>query len=404
MAEATRSKRHFGAIRLLPSGRYQARYPDRTGRYRSAPNTFATKTAAAKYLSTMEGQLNRGEWIDPAAGKICFEDWAQRWWQTTTGLRPSTRARDASYLNSLILPEFGDVALADIDHLAVTSWVAELGTTKSAATVVKAAQILAKALQSAVHSELLRSNPCDRVSLPRVERSEMRFLTPGQVLDLAAAVDPRYRAAVFVAAYGGLRAGELFALRRSRVDLLRGQLDISKTDSNLVEVRGTLHFNRPKTKASQRVVPIPKVVIRELERHLDQLDSVEPNALLFPNSASGPVRLNLWRRRIWIPAAVKAGLGTVTKIDKKREHYEGLRIHDLRHTAVALWIEAGAPPNEIAARAGHTSVVTVLDRYGHLLPGADDRVTTALDRIADDARPTREAHVVDLNSRGTGGH
>jgi hypothetical protein len=48
-----------------------------------------------------------------------------------------------------------------------------------------------------------------------------------------------------------------------------------------------------------------------------------------------------------------------------------LRIHDLRHTAVALWIAAGASPKEVARRAGHTSVKTVLDVYGHLYDEAD---------------------------------
>jgi hypothetical protein len=64
---------------------------------------------------------------------------------------------------------------------------------------------------------------------------------------------------------------------------------------------------------------------------------------------------------------------------------------------VALWIAAGASPNEIAARAGRTSVVTVLDRYGHLLPGAEDRVTDALDemaRVAHENATSRGADVV----------
>ena len=65
-----------------------------------------------------------------------------------------------------------------------------------------------------------------------------------------------------------------------------------------------------------------------------------------------------------------------------------LRPHDLRHTAVALWIAAGASPKEIATRAGHTSIVTVLDRYGHLLPGHEDKVNDALDAMASDARTT----------------
>jgi integrase len=81
------------------------------------------------------------------------------------------------------------------------------------------------------------------------------------------------------------------------------------------------------------------------------------------------MRASLFRRRFWLPAVKRAGLTP-------------LRVHDLRHSAVALWIAAGASPNAVAARAGHTSVVTVLDRYGHLLPGTADRVTDALDRMA----------------------
>lgn len=54
----------------------------------------------------------------------------------------------------------------------------------------------------------------------------------------------------------------------------------------------------------------------------------------------------------------------------------------LRHTAVSLWIAAGASPKQIATWAGHTSVAVVLDRYGHLLPGHDEPVLAALDAFA----------------------
>jgi hypothetical protein len=59
----------------------------------------------------------------------------------------------------------------------------------------------------------------------------------------------------------------------------------------------------------------------------------------------------------------------------------GVRIHDLRHTAVALWIAAGAGPKEVATRAGHTSVSFTLDRYGHLYPEADRELRDRLDRF-----------------------
>jgi hypothetical protein len=75
-----------------------------------------------------------------------------------------------------------------------------------------------------------------------------------------------------------------------------------------------------------------------------------------------------FRARVWCPATRKADLG-------------GLRIHDLRHTAVALWIAAGAGPKEVAARAGHTSVSFTLDRYGHLYPEADTALRDRLDAL-----------------------
>jgi Phage integrase family len=60
---------------------------------------------------------------------------------------------------------------------------------------------------------------------------------------------------------------------------------------------------------------------------------------------------------------------------------EPLRPHDLRHTAVALWIAAGANPKEVAVRAGHTSVSFTLDRYGHLFEGHDAELRDRLDAM-----------------------
>ena len=63
------------------------------------------------------------------------------------------------------------------------------------------------------------------------------------------------------------------------------------------------------------------------------------------------MQLNVWRQRFWGPAVRDAGVAH-------------LRPRDLRHTAVALWMAAGAKPKEVAARARHTSVSFTLDRYG----------------------------------------
>jgi integrase len=232
----------------------------------------------------------------------------------------------------------------------VREWIANLSASGLAPTTVhKCAQILAKVMRAAVDAGLIASSPCDRQPLPKVERDEMRFLAPAEVARLADSIAPAYRPLVLVGAYGGLRAGEMFGLRRERVDALRARIDVAEV---LVEVNGHHHFGPPKTRAGRRGVPLPRFVAEDLADHLERVDG-----LVFPAPHGGPVRASLFRRRVWHPAVEAAGLAP-------------LRIHDLRHTAVALWIAAGASPKEIAARAGHTSVATVLDRYGHLLPGA----------------------------------
>src|SRR5690606_36663109 len=121
----------------------------------------------------------------------------------------------------------------------------------------------------------------------------------------------------------------------------------------------------PKTRAGRRSVPLPRVVVDELDEHLSNHD----HPYVFPAPVGGPLRAGQFRSRVWLPAVARAGL-------------EPLRIHDLRHTAVAFWIAAGASPKEIAVRAGHGSVSVVLDRYGHLLPGREHEVNDALDALA----------------------
>src|SRR6266511_256681 len=264
---------------------------------------------------------------------------------STEEVRPSSRARDESYYRNHIAPCFGDLQLASIDHLTVREWIAELNDLGLApATVRKAHQVLSKMLRAAVDAGLIASSPCERQPLSKLENHEMRFLAPVEAAELADAIDRRYRSLVLVGAYGGLRAGELFGLRRDRVDLMTGRIDVAEI---AVEVRGRHYFGPPKTQAGRRNVPLPRFVVDELTQHAGSLG---PNQFVFPAPEGGPVRGSLFRRRYWLPAVEAAGVGP-------------LRLHDLRHTAVAFWIAAGATPKEIAVRAGHSSVAVVLDRY-----------------------------------------
>jgi integrase len=169
---------------------------------------------------------------------------------------------------------------------------------------------------------------------------------------------------VMVAAYGGLRVGELAGLRRGRMDILTGRVEIAEI---AVEVAGTLHNGSPKTRAGRRSVTLPRSVTKILDDHLAEFTPPDPDAFVFTSPEGSPLRIPIWRQRYWRKAVAEAGL-------------DPLRPHDLRHTAVALWIATGASPLEVSRRAGHTSASFTLDRYGHLFPEADEGVLSALTR------------------------
>ena len=72
-------KRRFGRVRRLPSGRWQARYKGPDGIDRPAPNTFATKNDAERWLSLAEAEIIKDNWLNPDAGRVLFSDYARAW-------------------------------------------------------------------------------------------------------------------------------------------------------------------------------------------------------------------------------------------------------------------------------------------------------------------------------------
>jgi integrase len=107
-------------------------------------------------------------------------------------------------------------------------------------------------------------------------------------------------------------------------------------------------------------------VVEELAAHMGPVGPADTH--VFTAERGGVLRTSNFRTKVWLPAVRAAGL-------------EPLRPHDLRHTAVALWIAAGANPKEVAVRAGHTSVSFTLDRYGHLFEGHDAELRDRLDAM-----------------------
>ena len=333
---------------------YLVRYRTVDGAQRS--KQFKRKREADAYVNLVEVDRMSGALIDPRLGRITVGEWWDQWWPTVTNLRISTRSRDAQFYRTHIRPVFGDTPLAKLERTSIRVWIAKLasptGSHLAPATIHTIVHILNKCINAAVEDRLIPSNPVAKIPLPKIERTEMRFLSSAEVWKVADAIDARYRALVLVGGFGGLRLGELLGLRWGRVDLHGQRINVNET---LVEVEAAIHFGPPKTKASVRSVPLPSFVCDELSSRDGERT---PTSLVFQSPDGHPARPSQFRSRFWEPAVRGAGLAP-------------LRIHDLRHTAVSLWIANGANPKQVATLAGHTSVSVVLDRYGHLYPEHD---------------------------------
>lgn len=353
----------MGSVRRFThsSGRsvWQARWRDPAGQQRN--KNFDRKVDAERHLTTVESRKLTGDYIDPQLGRMRFREWCDQIESSRIRGRPSTRDRDTWLVRSLVRPTFDDVPIGAVRPVTVRQWLAGLSDQGYAASTVRMAyQILARIFDAAVESGLLAQTPCRGIELPKIERTEMRFLSPKEITRLAESIHPRYRAFVLTGAYSGARFGELAALDLDHYEPLRRTIRVDRT---LSEVNGKLQISEPKTRASVRSITLPEWLVKVLAQHLAEFPPTE-NGLLFSAPEGGYLRRS-FRRRFWKPAVVKS-VG------------EPMRMHDLRHTHVALLISEGTHPAIIASRLGHTSVKTVLDVYGHLYEGLDRDAADAL--------------------------
>ena len=335
---------------------WRAHYRDPAGRQRN--RTFGRKVDAERFLTTVESSKLVVSYIDPALARLTVGEWASRWLEGQTHLKPSTREGYAGILRAHVLPRWGKVKLADVTHSDVQAWVSTLGVSRSPATVRRVHRVLALLLAMAVKDGRLVRNPATGVNLPRVVTGERRFLTHEQV-DTLAALCGVYRLVVLFLAYTGVRWGEMAALRVGRLDLLRRRAEIVES---VTLVRGVQTWGSPKGH-ERRSVPIPRFLVDELAAHVAGKARGE---LVFPGEKGGALRALVFRRAALDVAAPRIGAA-------------GMHPHELRHTAASLAIASGADVKVVQRMLGHKSATMTLDLYGHLFPDRLDDVADALD-------------------------
>ncbi|MEJ8636297.1 site-specific integrase [Streptomyces sp. MS2.AVA.5] len=337
---AAKKKRRFGRIRKLPSGRYQARYQGPDGIDRPAPQTFASARDADDWLAEQQTEIRRGEWADPDAGAVNFEEYALQWVKERR-LSPTTDELYRRLLRLHLLPTFGGMDLDEITPPRVRSWRSErLDTTGAHTTIAKAYRLLKAVMQTAADDELIRRNPCRIRGAGKEVAEERPTATVAQVDALADAMGPRWRLMVYVAAYGPARPEEQAAMRRRDVDLEHVGIWVRAAEPELTT--GRRAPGDTKSDAGRRFLVLPAFMGKDLKRHLAWYAEKAPDGLLFVGEKGAPFRRSSFGRK-WRQARAKVGLP------------DNFRFYDLRHTGHTLSTQSGATLKDTMVRAGQSS-------------------------------------------------
>ncbi len=366
------SRRKFGTVRRLASGRWQARVPGPNGELLPAPQTFATSAEASRYLASVETDIARGLWVDPRGSSVLLADYSRAWLQERTvrgrSLAPRTIDTYRHSLNAWILPTLGGLPLDRITSAHVRRWHAEVSSQTGATAVRQAYAVLRAVLNTAVEDEALHRNPCRIKGAGQAHTPERPLLGLDEVEALVAAMPAHLETLTTLAFWAHTRLGEVLALRRSDVLLEKSQLRIER---QVVEVDGYgSRITEPKA-GSRRVVTLPEPAVEVLRQHLASQPPGLPAARLFTRPDGSELRAH-HVHAAWHRARRTAELPEV--------HF-----HDLRHAGLTLSAQAGATLAEVMRRAGHSSAAAAL-RYQHAADQRDAEIATRLTALAADRK------------------
>ena len=399
MANRRTSKRGFGSIRKLPSGRFQARYASPSGLTVTAPATFSARIDAEAWLAAERRHVEAPEaWVSPKARVELarraaevdrlptFREYAEAWIASRRNskgepLRPTTRDKYLSSLRVHIYPSFGDTPTGR-DHPGRRPLMAReprRGARHEGACVHDASHDLE-------HCGDRRRAPRQESGLPArrggaVRRRQVKPASLDELAIMVAAMPERRRLLLLLATWCALRSGELRELRRGDVVLGRdeagepfGWVHVRRgvvrasTGETAPGTRTAVHVGRPKTDAGIRTVSIPTFLLPTVREHLLQHASPGEDGLLF--SSERDPKAHLSEATLNGRAAILDSAGNVRTAGfgwreaRRQAGREDLDLHDLRHTGASMAGEEGASMAELMYRLGH-STPSMAMRYQH---------------------------------------
>lgn len=287
-----------------------------------------------------------------------------QWLAGKRALRDTTRRGYEIHLRRYLVPNIGDLRLADLRPHHIDMLYADLLNTEASdltsTTIRHIHATLRSALNTAVKRRLIPWNPAEHVELPERSRPHPSVWTPEQLgAFLDSIADHRLYAYFHIVAFAGLRRGEALGLAWEDLDFDKGLIRVRQ---QLVDAGQGAYLGPPKTRSGVRRVPVDAFTLDVLKAHR---------------------RAQLDERARWGSAWVDTGLvftredGTAFRPEYLTHLFRRLvdaanlpriRLHDLRHTSASLALAAGVPIKVVSDRLGHSSTAITSDLYTHVIP------------------------------------
>lgn len=361
----SQTKTRYPGIYKTDHGTYEVFYRDPNKKQRS--KSFKKLQDAQRFQRENRRAVERGEYQDPQKARTSFGAWAEKYLDQKANIERRTRDKYRESLRNHLLPAFGNAALGGLTPDLIQEWVVRMSRTYKAETVRGHYALLASILKRATARGLIAKNPCIDIELPKVVKTERRYLAETDLQMLTDSMPDRYRVLVITAGYLGLRWQELAGLRRTSVDLSLGKVPSLRVLSTIERSNGTYRIKEyGKSDAARRTLKMPASIAQALAWHLATFPDDE---WVFSAPMGGYLRYDNFRSRVWVPATQATGLAPFD-------------LHELRHTAAAMMISEGANALQVKRRMGHEDIRTTYNVYGHLFEDDEDALVDRLDRRA----------------------